>query len=265
MQAKRQGVRVMLDLASWETVKSNLKELREILEEGLISCCVANEDEAQEIVPSKDSQSAKAWEPRASLLSLLSCCDYAIVTLGSKGCIAACKSESGTTVWTEPAVEGVKVVDCTGAGDAFSSGFLYGLLRGQPLAKCANIGCLAGAAVVQAVGAELGPSELQWLHQRMHSQLAAAVVSQTAGEVRRRASGCVSWGVSWGVTPPLHPALAQALTLPHPQVYQELLDAYALISRIGVGAVYFGSARIKEDSKYWSVVMLKIVVVVFPN
>jgi sugar/nucleoside kinase (ribokinase family) len=53
-----------------------------------------------------------------------------------------------------------------GAGDLFAAGFLYGLMRGYPLQRCARIGCLAGGAVVQSVGAELSPANWRWLFAR---------------------------------------------------------------------------------------------------
>ncbi|MGW0970054.1 adenosine kinase [Streptomyces sp. NPDC002516] len=37
------------------------------------------------------------------------------------------------------------VVDSNGAGDSFAAGFLYGRLTGQPLARCALFGAIAGA------------------------------------------------------------------------------------------------------------------------
>ena len=43
-----------------------------------------------------------------------------------------------------------KYIDCAGAGDLFASGFLAGVLAGRPLRMCAQLGCLAGAAVLQA-------------------------------------------------------------------------------------------------------------------
>lgn len=58
-----------------------------------------------------------------------------------------------------------------------------GLLRGLPLEKCASIGCMAGAAAVQTVGADMGPPEWHWLHQRLHSGLAAAVIDNTPQEI----------------------------------------------------------------------------------
>jgi ribokinase len=46
----------------------------------------------------------------------------------------------------------VKVVDTTGAGDAFNGGFLYALLRGQTLPKCLEMGNRVGALSTQMAG-----------------------------------------------------------------------------------------------------------------
>ena len=45
------------------------------------------------------------------------------------------------------------VVDTTGAGDLYASGFLYGLSRGLSLATCGRLGALAAAEVISHVGA----------------------------------------------------------------------------------------------------------------
>jgi sugar/nucleoside kinase (ribokinase family) len=46
-----------------------------------------------------------------------------------------------------------KVVDTTGAGDLFASGFLYGLTQGKPLPTCAKLGAIAAAEIISHVGA----------------------------------------------------------------------------------------------------------------
>jgi sugar/nucleoside kinase (ribokinase family) len=48
-----------------------------------------------------------------------------------------------------------KVVDATGAGDAYSAGFLYGWTHDRPLAECADLGARCATAVIQQVGARL--------------------------------------------------------------------------------------------------------------
>ena len=50
----------------------------------------------------------------------------------------------------------VKVVDTTGAGDAFAAGFVAALLRGEPHEACLEAGIASGARAVQAVGGQPG-------------------------------------------------------------------------------------------------------------
>jgi sugar/nucleoside kinase (ribokinase family) len=45
-----------------------------------------------------------------------------------------------------------RVVDTTGAGDLFASGFLYGLTQGRDLPDCARLATLAAAEVISHVG-----------------------------------------------------------------------------------------------------------------
>ena len=45
------------------------------------------------------------------------------------------------------------IVDATGAGDLFASGFLYGLTAGFDMLTCARMGCVAAAEVISHIGA----------------------------------------------------------------------------------------------------------------
>ncbi|OJX67035.1 MAG: adenosine kinase [Micrococcales bacterium 73-13] len=49
-----------------------------------------------------------------------------------------------------------RVVDTTGAGDLYASGFLHGFTRGLPLDECARLGGVAAAEVISHVGARPG-------------------------------------------------------------------------------------------------------------
>ena len=72
---------------------------------------------------------------------------------------ALTRGEAGSVVVTgddlvEVAAEPVeRVVDTTGAGDLYASGFLFGLARGLDLARCARLGSIAAAEVISHVGA----------------------------------------------------------------------------------------------------------------
>jgi sugar/nucleoside kinase (ribokinase family) len=69
------------------------------------------------------------------------------------------RSEHGSTIATGdgervdvPAQMLRRVVDTTGAGDLYASGFLHGLTHGRPLAVCGRLAALAAAEVISHVG-----------------------------------------------------------------------------------------------------------------
>lgn len=76
-------------------------------------------------------------------------CPIAVVTRSEKGCVVIKSSE----VHEVPAHPVNKVVDVTGAGDLFASGFLYGLTNGKPLYESARLGSMAAAEVISHIGA----------------------------------------------------------------------------------------------------------------
>ncbi len=76
-------------------------------------------------------------------------CEVAALTRSEKGAVVL----SGDARFDVPAAKVERVVDTTGAGDLFASGFLYGLTRGRPLAECAHIGAIAAAEVIGHYGA----------------------------------------------------------------------------------------------------------------
>ena len=53
----------------------------------------------------------------------------------------------------EIAAEPAKVVDTTGAGDAYAAGFLAGFTAGQPLVVCGRMGSIAAAEIISHYGA----------------------------------------------------------------------------------------------------------------
>ena len=52
-----------------------------------------------------------------------------------------------------PASSVEHVVDATGAGDLYSSGFLHGLANGADLARCAELGSIAAGEIISHIGA----------------------------------------------------------------------------------------------------------------
>jgi len=73
----------------------------------------------------------------------------AALTRSEKGSVVIKGSETHAV----PAAPVSKIVDTTGAGDLYASGFLHGFTHGQPLAECARLGGIAAAEIISHVGA----------------------------------------------------------------------------------------------------------------
>ncbi len=75
--------------------------------------------------------------------------ELAAITMGSAGAMVVANGE----VITVPAFPVETVVDATGAGDLFASGFLLAVARGQTLEMALRAGCLAASEVISHIGA----------------------------------------------------------------------------------------------------------------
>ncbi len=73
------------------------------------------------------------------------------VTLGSEGCYITDGKEEHNI-----AAQKVKVIDATGAGDAFASGFIYGMLNNRKLYDCGKMGNFIASCAIGRFGAREG-------------------------------------------------------------------------------------------------------------
>jgi len=71
-----------------------------------------------------------------------------IVTLGAQGSVLSIEG----TIYEIPAYKSEKVVDPTGAGDAFMGGFLAEYLQGKDIFWCACVGSAVASKTVEALG-----------------------------------------------------------------------------------------------------------------
>jgi sugar/nucleoside kinase (ribokinase family) len=155
---KQEGVKVSMDLASFEVVRLFRPRLMSLLESGKVDLVFANEDEAGELI--KDEQNPC---PETCLNFLSRYCERAVVMLGPKGCIARLGDETVRV----PAIKETTAVDTTGAGDLFASGFLYGILNGLSLEDCCKMGCCTGGAVVRGLGGEVSEEGWEWMQEQL--------------------------------------------------------------------------------------------------
>lgn len=75
-------------------------------------------------------------------------CPLVAVTAGPNGSYVV--TPDGTVQVAAEPVE--RVLDTTGAGDLYASGFLFGLTSGESLVDCARLGSIAAAEVISHVG-----------------------------------------------------------------------------------------------------------------
>ena len=138
--AKENGLKISIDMASFNIVKTELDFLRHLIGE-YVDIVFANEEEALAYT-GLDSREAAIW--------MSGQCEIAVVKIGKEGSFVA-SGDQFLHIKTPP----VKAVDTTGAGDVYASGFLYGLANGFDLDACGKLGSLLASKVIQVHGAKI--------------------------------------------------------------------------------------------------------------
>lgn len=140
--AKDAGAAVAMDLASFTVVEEALDFIKsDVLP--YVDILIANEDEARAFTGLSDEG--------AALSEMSRCADVAVLKLGARGSRIAVGGE----VTTIAPVVGENIVDTTGAGDLWASGFLYGMVMGYPAETCGRIASACGYEVCRVTGADI--------------------------------------------------------------------------------------------------------------
>ena len=147
--AKACGLKVAIDLASFNVVEANLEFLRSLIQD-YVDIVFANEDEAKAFTGE--------GEPLNALQMLSELCELAVVKVGIKGALI----KRGSEVVHVGIMAAAKRVDTTGAGDLYAAGFLSGLCEGLTLRQCGTIGAIVAGKVIEVVGTTF--SEEAWQH-----------------------------------------------------------------------------------------------------
>lgn len=142
--AKASGLKVSLDLASYNVVEDNLDFLREMVSK-YVDIVFANEEE---------SKAFSGEEPSKALDYIASLTEVAVVKVGSKGSMV----KQGDTVVNIAPIQ-AKALDTTGAGDLYASGFLYGWLNNLGFEKAGALGSLLAGTVIEVLGAKFDDSK----------------------------------------------------------------------------------------------------------
>ena len=139
VEAKRAGVKVSLTLSDSFCVARFRDEFKELIKNH-VDILFANESEILSLYEVTDFD--------AALQAVRKDAEIAALTRSEKGSVVV----NGDEVHVIDAVKGVKVVDTTGAGDAYAAGFLYAFTQGRNLATCGRLGGVMAAEVISHMG-----------------------------------------------------------------------------------------------------------------
>jgi len=151
--AKAMQLQVCLDLSSYNVIENDLAFFKELIDNH-VDIVFANELEATALT---------GLPPREAVDEIAKNCSIAIVKLGAEGSIIR-KGTEKIEVGTEQVSP---LIDTTGAGDYYAAGFLYGLTNHFSLRKCALIGGILAAQVIQVAGTTLPPSTWSIIRERI--------------------------------------------------------------------------------------------------
>lgn len=138
---KKHGGKVAFTLSDAFCVHRHRDEFAMLLDNGSIDILFANEIE---ILAQFNVANVEGAIEHLQKLDVL-----AAITLSEKGSMVVSKNSV-----EKVAAERIdQLVDTTGAGDLFASGFLFGISRGYSLENCAKLGNQCAAHIIQQLGA----------------------------------------------------------------------------------------------------------------
>ena len=152
--AKAKGMKIAIDMASYNVVEENRDFLLDLIN-NYVDIVFANE---------KESFALTGMEPEAALHYLAERCDITVVKVGAKGAFVQRGQEIVTILPME-----ADVIDTTGAGDMWAAGFLAGLVQGKDLKTCGTMGTLLASNIIEVVGAKM--DDTRWA--KIHAAIAA--------------------------------------------------------------------------------------------
>jgi sugar/nucleoside kinase (ribokinase family) len=143
--AKKHSARIALSLSDSFCVERHREEFLDAIRSN-VDIVFADDDEVTALLQVDTFDDVARAVPEFGRLF--------VMTRSEKGSVIM----DGSARIDQPAIPVAKVVDTTGAGDAYTAGFLFGLAGGRTLEECARLGTQCGSAVIQRVGARI-PAE----------------------------------------------------------------------------------------------------------
>lgn len=140
--ASHGNARIALSLSDSFCVDRHRAEFMQAVR-GTVDIVFADDDEVMALFETSDFAEVERTVPDFGKLF--------VMTRSEKGSVIA----QGDTRVEQAATPVAKVVDSTGAGDAYTAGFLHGLANGKSLETCARLATECATGVIRKVGARI--------------------------------------------------------------------------------------------------------------
>lgn len=154
--AKSAGLLTCLDLASFNVVRDNIDFLGKMIEQ-YVDVVFANEEEIKELT---------GLPPEEALNILADICHIAVIKMGANGSLVKHSNER-----VHIKADKSNVIDTTGAGDLYASGFIYGLYKNAPMEVCGKLGSFLAGKVIEIIGAKMKESTWKTIRQSIRNDL----------------------------------------------------------------------------------------------
>lgn len=139
--ARNAGRQVAFTLSDPFVIGRHGDDFRDLIANGKIDILFANHMELAALTGKDDfEEGLAALAPKVPVL---------VVTRSEQGAVAIADGQRAEV----PAEPVEQVVDTTGAGDLFASGFLFGHVRGESLERCLRLGAIAAGEIISHYGA----------------------------------------------------------------------------------------------------------------
>jgi len=143
--AKKNNVKIAIDLADVNVIKKIKEEIKEIIKD--VDIIFANEEEAK-VFTNSEGKAMFDYFPKSI--------ELVCIKRGSKGSWIRYRDEV-----KEIKPFKVKAIDSTGAGDNYAAGILYGLTHGMTVEGAAELASYLGAKVTEKYGGRLEKEDLK--------------------------------------------------------------------------------------------------------
>jgi sugar/nucleoside kinase (ribokinase family) len=150
--ASSAGMRIYLDLASYNIVEENREFFKELLSE-YVDVVFANEEEIKAL---------EGTTPEEAATRLKDLVDCVVIKLGAEGSLCM-KDGELVRIGVRPS----KPIDTTGAGDLYAAGFIYGDIHGLSPEICGKMGAILAGRIIEIIGAKMDESTWEILRREI--------------------------------------------------------------------------------------------------